>query len=51
MHKAKRQREQLLVVLRATKHRSLELCISGRANLAKVLRNFCAEVQLENESL
>ncbi len=37
MHKAKRQKEQLLVVLRETKHRSLELCISGRANLAKAV--------------
>ncbi len=34
-----------------TKHRSLELCISGRANLAKVLQEFYAEVQLENVSL
>ncbi len=51
MHKAKRQREQLLVVLQETKHHSLELCISGRANLAKVLQEFCAEVQLENVSL
>ncbi len=42
---------QLLVVLRETKHRSLELCISGRANLAKVLRDFYAEVQSENVSL
>ncbi len=47
MHKAKRQREQLVVVLRETKHRSLELGITGRANLAKVLQEFYAEVQLE----
>ncbi len=51
MHKAKRQREQLFVFLRETKHRSLDLCISGRANLPTVLQEFYAEAQLECVSL
>ncbi len=43
--------KQLLVVLRKTKHCSLELCISARDNLANILQEFYAEDQLENLSL
>ena len=44
------QREHSLVVLREAKfkHHSLELCFSNEQNLAEALRQFYAEVQVEN---